>query len=122
MTRVLVIDQDRATRERLGLACLGQDVAVALAENVCEGVRMLLSLPVSLIVVDAAALRLTPREHTALFARVAPEVPVVVTVAAGTSLERRVALELAGFRVLPHPVAVEDLLAKADALAGGVAR
>ena len=112
MNRVLMIDQDRATRERLGLDCLGHNVGVALAENLCEGVRMLLSLPVSLIVVDGGALRLTTREHAVLFERVAPGVPVVVTLAADSPLETRVALELAGFRVVTRPVTVEDLLAK----------
>ena len=118
MNRVLVIDQDRATRELLGLACLGHDVGVALAENLCEGVRLLLSVPVSLIVVDAAALRLSVREHVTLFERVAPGVPVVVAVNPELSLENRVALELAGFRVLTKPVTVEELLEKAAALAG----
>ena len=115
MNRVLVIDHDRATREQLGLACLGRDVGVALAENLCEGVRILLSLPVSLIVVDVAALRLTMREHATLFERVAPGVPAMVTVPSDASLETRVGLELAGFRVLTRPVAVEDLLEKAGA-------
>ena len=115
MNRVLVIDQDRATREQLGLACLGHDVGVALAENLCEGVRVLLSLPVSLIVVDVAALRLTVREQATLFERVAPGVPVMVTVPAELPLESRVALELAGFGVLARPVTVEDLLEKSTA-------
>ncbi|HXD98130.1 MAG TPA: hypothetical protein VN646_16395 [Candidatus Acidoferrum sp.] len=114
MNRVLVIDQDRATRERLGLDCLGHNVGVALAENLCEGVRLLLTLPVSVIVVDAAALRLTTREHALLFDKVAPGVPIVVTVAAEASLESRVALELAGFRVVTRPVTVEDLVEKAS--------
>ena len=118
MNRVLVIDQDRATRELLGLACLGHDVGVALAENLCEGVRLLLSVSVSLIVVDAAALRLSVREHVTLFERVAPGVPVVVAVTPETPLESRVALELAGFRVLTKPVTVEELLEKGAALAG----
>jgi len=118
MNRVMVIDQDRATRELLGLACLGHDVGVALAENLCEGVRLLLSVPVSLIVVDAAALRLSVREHVTLFERVAPGVPVVVAVNPEMPLENRVALELAGFRVLTKPVTVEELLEKGAALAG----
>ena len=113
MNRVLLIHQDRATRERLGLDCLGRDVGVALAESLGEGVRVLLSLPVSLIVVDAGVLRLTTREHAVLFERVAPGVPVVVTVAADTPLETRVALELSGFGVVTRPVTIEDLLAKA---------
>jgi DNA-binding NtrC family response regulator len=112
MNRVLMIDQDRATREELGLACLGRNVAVAFAENVCEGVRTLLTLPVSLIVVDAASMRMTMREHVVLFDRVAPGIPVVVTVPAETPLELRVRFEIAGFRVLTQPVTVEDLLDK----------
>jgi DNA-binding response OmpR family regulator len=118
MNRVLVIEQDRATRELLGLACLGHDVGVALAENLCEGVRLLLSVPVSLIVIEAAAMRLSVREHVTLFERVAPGVPVVVAVNAETPLENRVALELAGFRVLSKPVTIEELLEKGAALAG----
>jgi DNA-binding response OmpR family regulator len=119
MNRVLVIDQDRPMREQLGLQCLGRDVGVALAESLCEGVRVLLSVPVSLIVVDAAALRLTTREHAVLFDRVVPGVPVIVTVAPETSLEVRVGLELAGFRVLTRPVSIEDLLDKVSTLAPG---
>ena len=114
MNRVLVIDQNRATREQLGLQCLGQDVGVALAENVCEGVRVLLSLSVSLIVVEAAALRLSTREHAVLFERVAPGVPVMVTVGADAPLETRVAFELAGFRVVTRPVSAKELLDKVE--------
>ena len=40
--------------------------------------------------------------------------PIVVTVAAEASLESRVALELAGFRVVTRPVTVEDLVEKAS--------
>jgi len=71
-----------------------------------------------LVVIDAGALRLTMREHVTLFERVAPGVPVVVSVAPDAPLESRVALELAGFRVLSKPVTVEDLLEKGAALAG----
>lgn len=113
MDRVLVIDEDRAATERLGLACLAEGVGVLLAENVCEGVRVLLSTPVSLIAVDGALLRLTPREHARLFERVAPGVPVVVVVHPDVALDTRVAFELAGFRVLTRPVDARDLVAKA---------
>ena len=112
MNRFLVIDQDRAATQSLGLACLERGVGIAMAENVCEGVRVLLSATVSLIVVDGALLRLTAREHATLFERVAPGVPVVVVVRAETSLDTRVGFELAGFRVLTRPVTVEDLLEK----------
>lgn len=110
MDRFLVIDADRVGVQRLGLACLAQGVGVALAENLCEGVRLLLNEPVTLIVVDASLLRLGAREHATLFERVAPGVPVVVLAGPATSLESRVALELAGFRVLGRPVAVDDLM------------
>ena len=115
MDRFLVIDEDRAAMQQLGLACLEKGVAVAMAETLCEGVRVLLSTAVSLIVVDAAQLRLTPREHATLFERVAPGVPVVVVVRADATLDARIAYELAGFRVLSRPVAVEDLVEKATA-------
>ena len=110
---VLLIDQDRTTIDALGLAALERGGGVALAETLGEGVRMLLATPVSLIVVDHALLRLSAREHAALFERVAPRVPVVVLVRPGTPLETRLPFELAGFRVRMRPVALEDLIAKA---------
>jgi DNA-binding response OmpR family regulator len=113
MNRVLVIDQDSATTTRtLGLACLQRGIGVVFAGNVCEGVRLLLETVVDLVLVDVAALRLTPREMATLFERVAPGVPLVVAVRPETSLDTRVALELAGFRVLTRPVTVEELVEK----------
>lgn len=110
-----MIDEDRAAMQQLGLGCLEKGIAVVMAETLCEGVRALVSTAVSLIVVDAAQLRLTPREHAALFERVAPGVPVVVVVRAEAPLEARVAYELSGFRVLSRPIAVDDLVEKAPA-------
>ncbi len=121
MNRVLVIDDDRRTRQSLGLGCLDRDVAVDVAENLCEGVRVLLSRTVSLIAVGAHQLRLTPAEHVSLFERVAPGVPVVVMTAPGTALESRVALEVVGLTVISTPATPEDLL-KALATATAVAR
>ena len=114
--KFLVIDQDRGAMQRLGLACLERGAGVLIAENVSEGVRALLREIVSLIVVDAALLRLTPREHLMLFERVAPGVPVVLVVRPDSPLDSRVSLELAGFRVLTRPVTAEDLLEKLDLL------
>ena len=110
MNRFLVIDQNRATAQRLGLRCLEQDIAVIIAENVCEGVRRLATTPVSLIVVNVDELRLGARADAALFDRVAPGVPVIVTVRPDVPLETRVTLELAGFRVLPVPLTTDELL------------
>ena len=112
MNRILVIDQDRTAMETLGLSCLAQGVGVVMADNVCEGVRVLLGETISLVLVDALDLRFGPRESATLFERVAPGVPVVVMVRADTDLSRVVALELAGFRVVTKPVAVVDLFAK----------
>ena len=117
MNRILVIDQDRPAMEKLGLACLEQGIGVALADNVCEGVRVLLSDAISMVIVNAADLRFGPRESATLFDRVAPGVPVVVMVRPQLELSRVVALELAGFRVVTKPVVVADLVAKVSASA-----
>lgn len=112
MNRILVIDQDRAAMQELGLACLEQGIGVAMADNVCEGARVLLGGTISLALVDGLELRFSPRESATLFERVAPGVPVVVMVRPEVDLARTVALELAGFRVVTKPVAVADLIAK----------
>jgi DNA-binding response OmpR family regulator len=114
--RVLFIDQDRGAIERLGVACLRQGIGVAFADTVCDGVRTLLQEDVSVIVIDGTLLRLGAREHARLFERVAPGVPVVVTLRPEVRLETRVAVELQGFRVLPRPLAAEDLIAKLEAM------
>jgi len=113
MDRVLVIDQRSATTRTLGLACLQHGIGVIFAHNVCDGVCVLLDAPVDLVVLDAIALRPTPREVATLLRHVAPGVPLVVTVRPDTSLEIRVALELAGFRVLTQPLNVDELVEKA---------
>ncbi len=113
MKRVLLIDQDPNVMQRVGLQCLERGVGVVMAENLCEGVRALLQSSVSLIVVDAALLRLTPREHATLFERVAPDVPALVVFRPDASLETRVAYEVLGFKTLTRPLALEDLLEKA---------
>lgn len=113
MNRVLVIGQDSTTTTRtLGLACLQRGIGVAFADNVCEGVRVLLETVVDLMLIDVAALRLTPREMATVFERIAPGVPLAVAVRPETPLDSRVALELAGFRVLTKPVTVEELVEK----------
>lgn len=114
MIRILLIGQDHATAQRLGLQCLERGVAVVIAESVCEGVRALATTPVSLIVADVGRFRLGLAEQAALFDRAAPGVPVSVTVPANVSLETRVALELAGFHVTPSPVVPDDLLKTLD--------
>jgi DNA-binding response OmpR family regulator len=113
MTRVLVIEQDSPTTHALGLSCLDRGIGVVFADNVCEGVRVLLGTVVDLVLLDGAALRFTPRELATLFERVAPGVPLAVAVRPEAALDARVALELAGFRVVTRPATVEDLLAKA---------
>ena len=115
MNRILVIDQDRTAMEKIGLACLDQNIGVAMADNVCEGVRVLLADQISLVLVEGAELRFGARESATLFERVAPGVPVVVMVRPDTDLSRIVLLELAGFKVVTKPVVVSDLLAKAHA-------
>ena len=78
MNRILLIDPDRGAMQKLGLACLEQEIGVVMADNVCEGVRALLADSVSLVLVDHLALRLGARESATLFERVAPNVPVVL--------------------------------------------
>jgi hypothetical protein len=112
MNRVLMIDRDAGAMQRVGLVCLTRGVAVAMAENLCEGVRVLLSTPVSHIAVDFEVLHFTPAENATLFARVAEGVPVTVVIRPDVSVETRVALEIQGFRVVTRPLSVEDLLDK----------
>lgn len=113
---ILLIDQDRAFAQRVGLACLQRGIAVGIAETVCEGVRFLLDRPVSVVLVDSGLLRLPAVDQAKLFEAVAPAVPVVVLVSEEVPLPERVRYQVLGFQVLPKPFPVDDLVRKAEAL------
>jgi len=114
MTRILLIDGDRARSHSLALQCLENGVAIRLAETVCEGVRCLLDTPVSVVIVDSVAMRLSSDSQARLFDLVAPGVPVVVLIDGGTSIEQSVKLEVQGFHVMPKSVDLLDVLAKME--------
>lgn len=114
MNRILLIDRDRTLGASLTMTCLERGVAIRMAETFCEGVRYLMEAPVSAVLVDVGTLRLAGADHGRLFETVAPGVPVVVTVPAGTRVEEYVPFELQGFRVLAKPFAPEDVLDKID--------
>ena len=114
MNRILLIDRDRTLGASLTMTCLERGVAIRMAETFCDGVRYLMEAPVSAVLVDAGTLRLAGADRGRLFETVAPGVPVVVTVPAGTRVEEYVPFELQGFRVLAKPFAPEDVLDKID--------
>jgi hypothetical protein len=86
MTRVLMIDGNRKLTESVGRQCLEQNIAIRMADTFCEGVRQLLEIPVSLILVHSDLARLPGAELGRLFETVAPGVPVVVRVEAGQGI------------------------------------
>lgn len=114
MIRLLTIDGDRKRAQGLAMECLEQGVAVRIAETLCEGVRYMLEAPVSLVLAEARMLRMAKGDQARLFEAVAPGVPVILTVDAGTRVEDLVDLELQGFRVVSRPFALNDLLAKVE--------
>lgn len=114
MTRVLMIDGDRALAQSVAMACMESGVAIRMAETLCEGVRYMLESPVSVVLVDSGVLRRSGSDQVRLFDTVAPGVPVVVLVKPGARVEEHVKLELQGFRVVSKPLDVRDVLAKVE--------
>jgi DNA-binding NtrC family response regulator len=114
MNRILLIDRDRTQGASLGMACLERGIAIRMAETFCEGVRYLMDAPATAVLVDAAALKMAGADRGRIFETVAPGVPVVVTVEAGTPVEEQVRFELQGFRVLAKPYAPEEALDKIE--------
>ena len=118
MARVLLIDEDRPFVAGVGLACLERGIGVAIAENVSEGIRLLLDGRVSAVLVDSTLLRLPAADQARLFEAVAPGVPVVVLVSEQVSAAARARYEVLGFHVLSKPFAAEDLAARVETLTG----
>ena len=114
MTRVLMIDGNRKMTETVGRQFLEQGIAIRMADTFCEGVRQLLEIPVSLVLVHAGLAHLQGAELARLFDAVAPGVPVVVRVETGQGMDEQVKFELHGFRVVREPFDVLDLLVKAE--------
>ena len=113
MTRVLMIDGNRKLTERVGSQCLEQGVAIRMADTFCEGVRQLLDVPVSLVLLDAGLAPRRGAELARLFDTVAPGVPVVVRAESGRDMDEQVNFELHGFRVVREPFDIMELLVKA---------
>jgi DNA-binding response OmpR family regulator len=112
MTRILLIDGDRALAQAFAMECVENGVAIRMAETLCEGVRCLLDEPVSAVLVESTLMRLPVGEQGRLFDVVAPGVPVVVLMESSTRVDEKVKLELQGFRVMDKPFDLCDLLAK----------
>ncbi len=114
MNRILLIDRDRTLGASLGMACLERGIAIRMAETFCEGVRVLMDAPATAVLVTVAALQTAGADRGRIFETVAPGVPVIVMVEAGTPVEEQVRFELQGFRVLAKPFAPEDVLDKIE--------
>ena len=114
MTRILMIDTNQALAEAVGSQCLKHGIAVRFADDLCEGLRHLLDIPVSLVVLEAARARLSNVDLVQLFEAVIPGVPVVIRLDAQGAIDEQVRYELHGFRVVRAPFDVRELLAKAE--------
>ena len=114
MTRVLLIDGDRAFGQAEAMSCVTDGIAVRLAETLCEGVRYMMDGPVSAVLIDAGLMRLAGSDQVRLFDAVAPGVPVVVLAREGASVDEMVKLEVQGFQVVAKPLSIGDVLAKVE--------
>ena len=54
MTRVLMIDGNRALTESVGLQCLEHGMAARMTDTFCDGLRQVLETPVSLVIVSSS--------------------------------------------------------------------
>jgi DNA-binding response OmpR family regulator len=118
MARIVLVEDDALVRQAVGAACLGQGLAVGLAENCCEAVRLLLEEPATAILVDAGQLRLPLAEQVRVFEAAAPGVPVLVLAEAGVGRAERARYEGAGLEVVRKPVRPDLLAARLGALRG----
>ena len=114
MTRVLMIDGNRPLTESVGLKCVEQGMAVRMTGAVCDGLRLLLETPVSLIIVSSDLVTMPAGELANLFDAVAPDVPVVIRLTPDRTMDEQVTFELHGFRVVREPFDVQDLVVKGE--------
>lgn len=119
MTRVLMIDGNRALTESVGRQCLEHGMAVRMTDTFCDGLRQMLETPVSLVIVSSSLVHLSSGELAKLFDTIAPGVPVVVRLDAdhtdaGHTIDEQVRFELHGFRVVREPFDVADLVVKGE--------
>jgi DNA-binding response OmpR family regulator len=121
MTRVLMIDGNRALTESVGLQCLEHGMAVRMTDTFCDGLRQVLETPVSLVIVSSSLVHLSSAELAKLFDTIAPGVPVVVRLDACHTMDEQVGFELHGFRVVREPFDVADLVVKGERPARRVA-
>ena len=114
MTRVLMIDGNRALTDAVGLKCIEQGMAVRMTGAFCNGLRLLRETPVSLIIVSSDLVTMPAGELAKLFDVVAPDVPVVIRLTRGRTMDEQVTFELQGFRVVREPFDIQELVVKGE--------
>jgi len=114
MTRVLMIDGTRALTDAVGLKCVEQGMAVRMTGAFCNGLRLLRETPVSLIIVSSDLVTMPAGELAKLFDVAAPDVPVVIRLTPGRTMDEQVTFELQGFRVVREPFDIQDLVVKGE--------
>jgi DNA-binding response OmpR family regulator len=114
MTRILMVDTNRALAQSVGSQCLKHGIASRFADNLCEGLQHLLDTPVSLVLLEAAEVKISAEDLVTLFEAVIPGVPVVIRLVAEGQMDDQVRYEVCGFRVVREPFDVRELLAKAE--------
>ena len=75
MTRVLMIDGNRALTESVGLQCLEHGMAVRMTDTFLDGLRQMLETPVSLVIVSSSLVHLSSGELAKLFDTIAQGFP-----------------------------------------------
>jgi len=114
-------DGHGALTDAVGLKCVEQGIAVRISGAFCAGLRLLLETPVSLIIVSSDLVTMPAGKLAELFDVVAPDVPVVIRLTPGRTMDEQVTFELHGFRVVREPLDVQDLVVKGERAARSAA-
>jgi DNA-binding response OmpR family regulator len=116
MEKILIVEDDRATRKALQQLFEAEDFAVVAAENGADGLAAFRSAHPSFVILDLRMPQLGGQEVCRQIRRESEDVPIIILTASPDEISRVLLLELGADDYVTKPFSPKELLARVRAV------
>ena len=116
MEKILVIEDDRATRKALKQLCEPEGYAVEVAENGADGLTMFRSCRPNFVILDLRMPQLGGQDVCRRIRKESDEVPILILTGSAAEVDRVLLLELGADDYVIKPFSPKELLARVRAV------
>jgi len=116
MEKILVVEDDRATRKALQQLFEPEGYSVAVAQNGAEGMAAFRAAPPNFVILDLALPQLGGQDVCRLIRKESEDVPILILTGSGDEVSRVLLLELGADDYVTKPFSPKELLARVRAV------